>query len=63
MKIIDRDRRIVYRRIEAAKFPTVKSLDRFDYPTTSVNFVFKASPPFSLSVAGIVPVTGRWPWR
>ena len=31
MEIIDRERRMVERRIKAAKFPTVKSLDSFDF--------------------------------
>ena len=31
MEIIDRERRMVDRRIKAAKFPTVKSLDTFDF--------------------------------
>ena len=30
-ELIDRDRRMVERRIKAAKFPTVKSLDSFDF--------------------------------
>jgi DNA replication protein DnaC len=30
-ELIDRDRRMVERRIQAAKFPTVKSLDSFDF--------------------------------
>ena len=29
--LIDRDRRMVERRIKAAKFPTVKNLDSFDF--------------------------------
>ena len=31
LEMIDRERRMVERRIKAAKFPTVKSLDSFDY--------------------------------
>lgn len=31
MELIDRERRMVERRIKAAKFPTVKSLDSFDF--------------------------------
>ena len=31
MEMIDRERRMVDRRIKAAKFPTVKSLDSFDF--------------------------------
>jgi DNA replication protein DnaC len=31
LELIDRDRRMVERRIKAAKFPTVKSLDSFDF--------------------------------
>jgi DNA replication protein DnaC len=31
MEMIDRERRMVERRIKAAKFPTVKSLDSFDF--------------------------------
>ena len=31
-EIIERERRMVDRRIKAAKFPTVKSLDSFDFP-------------------------------
>jgi DNA replication protein DnaC len=31
LELIDRERRMVERRIKAAKFPTVKSLDRFDF--------------------------------
>jgi DNA replication protein DnaC len=30
-ELIDRDRRMVERRIKAARFPTVKSLDSFDF--------------------------------
>src|SRR5947207_12916738 len=30
-ELIDRERRIIERRIKAAKFPTVKSLDSFDF--------------------------------
>ena len=30
-EIIERERRLVDRRIKAAKFPTVKSLDSFDF--------------------------------
>ena len=30
-ELIDRERRMVERRIKAAKFPTVKSLDSFDF--------------------------------
>ena len=36
LELIDRERRMVERRIKAAKFPTTKSLDSFD---------FKASKP------------------
>jgi len=32
MEMIDRERRMVERRIKAARFPTVKSLDSFDFP-------------------------------
>jgi DNA replication protein DnaC len=31
LKMIDRERRMIERRIKAAKFPTVKSLDSFDF--------------------------------
>jgi DNA replication protein DnaC len=31
MEMIDRERRMVDRRIKAARFPTVKSLDSFDF--------------------------------
>jgi DNA replication protein DnaC len=31
MEMIDRERRMVERRIKAARFPTVKSLDSFDF--------------------------------
>jgi hypothetical protein len=31
LELIDRERRMVDRRIKAAKFPTVKSLDSFDF--------------------------------
>jgi DNA replication protein DnaC len=31
MEMIDRERRMIERRIKAAKFPTVKSLDSFDF--------------------------------
>lgn len=31
MELIDRERRMVERRIKAAKFPAVKSLDSFDF--------------------------------
>ena len=31
LELIDRERRMVERRIKAAKFPTVKSLDSFDF--------------------------------
>ena len=31
LEIIDRERRMVERRVKAARFPTVKSLDSFDY--------------------------------
>ena len=31
LELIDRDRRLVERRIKAAKFPTVKSLDSFEF--------------------------------
>ena len=31
MELIDRERRMVERRIKAARFPTVKSLDSFDF--------------------------------
>ena len=33
MEMIDRERRMVERRIKAARFPTVKSLDTFDFLT------------------------------
>jgi DNA replication protein DnaC len=32
LELIDRERRMVERRIKAARFPTVKSLDSFDFP-------------------------------
>jgi DNA replication protein DnaC len=31
LELIDRERRVVERRIKAARFPTVKSLDTFDF--------------------------------
>jgi DNA replication protein DnaC len=31
LELIDRERRMVERRIKAARFPTVKSLDSFDF--------------------------------
>ncbi len=31
LELIDRERRLIERRIKAAKFPTVKSLDSFDF--------------------------------
>ncbi|MGA8158531.1 MAG: ATP-binding protein, partial [Rhodoplanes sp.] len=31
LELIDRERRTIERRIKAAKFPTVKSLDSFDF--------------------------------
>ena len=31
LELIDRERRMIERRIKAAKFPTVKSLDNFDF--------------------------------
>ena len=31
LEMIDRERRMIERRIKAAKFPTVKSLDSFDF--------------------------------
>src|SRR5258705_2077637 len=31
LELIDRERRMIERRIKAAKFPTVKSLDSFDF--------------------------------
>ena len=31
LELIDRERRLVERRIKAAKFPTVKSLDSFEF--------------------------------
>jgi DNA replication protein DnaC len=38
LELIDRERRMVERRIKAAKFPTVKSLDSFDFaPLPSLN--------------------------
>jgi len=33
LELIDRERRMIERRIKAAKFPTVKSLDSFDFKT------------------------------
>ena len=33
LELIDRERRMVERRIKAAKFPTIKSLDSFDFKT------------------------------
>ncbi len=33
LELIDRERRMVERRIKSAKFPTVKSLDSFDFTT------------------------------
>ena len=35
LELIDRHQRIVERRIRAARFPTVKSLDTFDFPAIS----------------------------
>ena len=38
LELIDRHRRVVERRIRAARFPAVKSLDTFDFPSIpSVN--------------------------
>ena len=37
LEIIDRERRMVERRIKAARFPTVKSLDSFDLALPSLN--------------------------
>ena len=34
LELIDRERRMVERRIRQAKFPTVKSLDSFDFKAT-----------------------------
>lgn len=33
LKLFDRHHRVVERRIRAARFPTIKSLDTFDFPS------------------------------
>ena len=33
LKLFDRRHRVVERRIRAARFPTIKSLDTFDFPS------------------------------
>jgi hypothetical protein len=43
-EIIERERRMVDRRIKAAKFPTVKSLDSFDFPAFPTFTVGHAQP-------------------
>ena len=40
MEMIDRERRMVERRIKAARFPTVKSLDSFDFALAEPSFAW-----------------------
>ena len=49
MEMIDRERRMVERRIKAARFPTVKSLDTFDFLTLpSLNKMLAPEPALGL---------------
>src|SRR5437763_16765514 len=50
LELIDRERRMIERRIKAAKFPTVKSLDSFD---------FKAIPSLN-KMQVLVPARRDW---
>ena len=56
LELIDRERRLVERRIRAAKFPTVKSLDSFEFkaiPSLSKIQVLELAPgPFCCSQLG-----------
>ena len=48
LELIDRERRMVERRIKAAKFPTVKSLDSFDFaafPSLNKALVMELAAP------------------
>ncbi len=42
LELIDRERRMVERRIKAARFPVVKSLDSFDFKVNGSEFTAKA---------------------
>ena len=68
LELIDRHQRMVERRIRAAHFPAVKSLDTFDFPAIpSVNKSLvmelaierreKSSPS-----ATVAPARPTWPW-
>lgn len=70
MEMIDRERRMVERRIKAARFPTVKSLDSFDFPALpSLNkmLVLELARSYVERRENIIAVnnsgTGKSPWR
>lgn len=65
LELIDRERRTIERRIKAANFPAVKSLDSFDFKATSASFSFTMarrapatppSPTTKYTAAGMSPV-------
>ncbi len=72
LEFIDRHQRMVQRRIRAARFPTVKSLDTFDFTAIpSVNKALRWSwPAANTSSAGrtsspsatAAPARPMWPW-
>jgi len=53
LEMIERERRLVERRIKAAKFPTTKSLDSFD---------FKAIPSLNKALVALARRTLLWGW-
>ena len=61
LELIDRERRMVERRIKSAKFPAVKSLDSFDFkaiPSLNKMMVLEGSAPGR----GVIPTLARAEW-
>ena len=76
LELIDRERRMVERRIKEARFPTVKSLDSFDFtaiPALNKTLVLELAPSTSraartssrsaTAAQGRATLLSDWGWR
>ena len=72
LELIDRHQRMVQRRIRAARFPAVKSLDTFDFlaiPSVNKQLVMELARVNTSSIgrmsspsATVAPARPTWPW-
>ena len=66
LELIERERRMVERRIKEARFPTVKSLDRFDFtaiPSLNKTLILERARCEYVNAGPTAPIRSRAPPR